>query len=758
MIWYLGGEFCMCIIREQEIRCNNFKLVFSYIEEFNGYGYSLWVENGDKWEQISDTKNPLVRGKSFDLYPQKIEMGLNNNEMIVSGIKKNVHTSQGIGKYTWSGKITADSTTGWLNINLELMCEDDILLQMTDGFEPEITVNMGNLPPYERGDHVWFKTSITGPTKWNDDAHGNDIPALYYYDPYRKYQMMMFFNMTAMTWMSRKNIARFLNYRCRHRRVYGEADIMQVGLMADGFSGKVFPKGKQTIEYCIKANAVHSPITEQDAVSVLVDECLKLLPARQEWHPDATSWKEFSDGCANELLDENSCWSKVNGIEFLMAYYDAVSPAWHEAMEARNARISFYEAFDFCVTVWVLYPLLLLERNDKNAAYSALSSKLMGTVKDLINNWDKHKLYTSESMGTWQYTSMLHDLFKVGEISNFTPAIDRVIKEVEEILLPFSERVSYLFPLSFNTITLKKAGNGENYAIAGMFAHLMLLLYDYTGEDKYLNSAKSAINVLYNLPVNSILQESFLIPYGVQASLRLYSIYKDEKYLSIAKYLLSQNLRLAYWYNDKTKDTFNHYNLLGMFQACTPMLYPAFLENSMCLSMLSAIFRYMHPQKGILRLFNLGRINNFYMFPKCLPEEFHITKSLYVPYENLGTLEDDKMGYVGQEIYGSGGVFWFYMLWEAFASSDNKDIMVMNLDLFENNKRDLCESDLMFIAYNPMDKEIRSKVHFNFLKQNSYVLIGPDLDNITKEIALEGGEIDITIKPDDCVYIKLFRG
>jgi len=747
----------MSVTREYEIRCNNFKLVFNYIDELDGYGYSLWVENEDKWERISDAQNPLVSGRSFDLYPQKIEAGLHDNEMLVSGIKKNIHTSQGIGEYAWSGKITADSETGWLNIHIELLCEDDIMLQMTDGFEPEITINLGKLPPYERGHHVWFKTSITGPTKWNDDAYGNDFPALYYYDPYGKYQVMMFFNMTAMSWMSRKNIARFLNYKCRHRRVYGETDIMQVGLMADGFSGKIFPKGKQTIEYCIRANTVHSPITEQEAVSVLVGECLKLLPARQEWHPDATSWKEFSKECANELLDENSCWSKVNGIEFLIAYYDGISPAWHEALEAGNTKISFYEVFDFCVTVWVLYPLLILERNEKNEIYSALSSKLMRTVKEVINNWDKLKLYISEFMGTWQYISMLHDLFKVGEISKFVPAIDRVIKEVDEILLPFSERVSYLYPLSFNTVTLEKAGNGENYPIAGLAAHLMLLLYDYTGEDKYLNSAKSAVNVLYNLPVNSILQESFLIPYGVLASLKLYSLLKDEKYLSIAGYLLSQNLRLAYWYNDRAKSAFNHYNLLGMFQACTPMLYPAFYENSLCLSMLSSVFRYMPPQKGILRLFNLGRINNFYMFPKCLPEEFHITKSLYVPYENLGTLEDDKMGYVGQEIYGSGGVFWFYMLWEAFASSDNKDIMVMNLDLFENNKKDLCESDLMFIAYNPLDKEACPRVRFNFLRQGDYVLTGTDLKNITNEVALDGDGIDIAIKPDGYVYIKLIR-
>ena len=73
---------------------------------------------------------------------------------------------------------------------------------MTDGFEPEIMLDLGPLPPYERGDHVWFMTSIANPTKWNDDAHGNDMPATYLYDAYLNAEFMMFFDMTAMSWMS----------------------------------------------------------------------------------------------------------------------------------------------------------------------------------------------------------------------------------------------------------------------------------------------------------------------------------------------------------------------------------------------------------------------------------------------------------------------------------------------------------------------------------------------------------------------------
>jgi len=81
-------------------------------------------------------------------------------------------------------------------------------------------VNLGGLPPYERGDHVWFKTLVENPTQWNGEGRGNDFPALSYYDPYLRAQFRMFFDMTAMSWMGEETIARFYSYSCGFRRLY----------------------------------------------------------------------------------------------------------------------------------------------------------------------------------------------------------------------------------------------------------------------------------------------------------------------------------------------------------------------------------------------------------------------------------------------------------------------------------------------------------------------------------------------------------
>src|SRR6202050_2290704 len=114
-------------------------------------------------------------------------------------------------------------------------------------------------------------TNVANPTKWNDDAHGNDFPATYFFDPYKRMEIMMFFDMTAMSWMSLNNIARFLNYRCAFRRRYRPVAGGELGLIANGFSGHLFPAGDQQFAYAIHARSRAQTPTDQEALCLLVD-------------------------------------------------------------------------------------------------------------------------------------------------------------------------------------------------------------------------------------------------------------------------------------------------------------------------------------------------------------------------------------------------------------------------------------------------------------------------------------------------------
>jgi len=168
--------------------------------------------------------------------------------------------------------------------------------------EPQISVNLGGLPPYERGDHVWFKTLVENPTQWNSEGQGNDFPALYYYDPYLRTQFRMFFDMTAMSWMGKDTIARFYNYSCAFRRLYDGEPSAEIGLLAHSQSGHDFPAGRQVFSWYLSADLLESeptPPSEQDALQNLVGSCLPLLRSSTGYWPEhSTSWADFADGCA----------------------------------------------------------------------------------------------------------------------------------------------------------------------------------------------------------------------------------------------------------------------------------------------------------------------------------------------------------------------------------------------------------------------------------------------------------------------------
>jgi len=117
--------------------------------------------------------------------------------------------------------------------------------------DEQIELGLGNLPPYERGDHVWFKTLVENPTRWNNEGRGNDFPALYYYDPYLKAKFQMFFDMTSMSWMGPDTIKRFQGYRCGFRRLDHGHPAAEIGLLAETQGGQQFPPGAQVFSwYC----------------------------------------------------------------------------------------------------------------------------------------------------------------------------------------------------------------------------------------------------------------------------------------------------------------------------------------------------------------------------------------------------------------------------------------------------------------------------------------------------------------------------
>jgi hypothetical protein len=682
--------------------------------------------------------NPLVRGATFDFFPEEVRQR-DDLTLEVSG-----GTAAGV---PVRGSVFADAKLNWFKFDIEIDAPQPIALRMTDGFEPRIMLDLGELPPYERGDHVWFMTTITNPTKWNDHAYGNDMPATYLFDAYKRAEVMMFFDFSAMSWMSFDNVARFMNYRCGYQRRYQPRPQASLGLYADGFSGKTFPAGKQRFVYYITATPRAETPSEHHAVQWLVERCLPLLPERSEWPGRATSWREFSRLCANDLMADGHSWRRDNdGNEFILNYVDAHSPAWKEAIEARGRTFDMNQP---CLesAVWAAHPLSVLSRIDSEPIYDKLNQRLLAFIDRMVaaGKTPLAPAIDDAPRGSWQHFYSIEQMFQVARLANNEPLLREIRREADELIIPLTRNLQYMLPLCFGKKSLEQVGAGDTYSLLGTYASLMLDLHEWTGEPQYLVEAKRALRVNARLPVNVVHQEVFLLGMGVHAAARIAQVTNDDKerdeFTAICRYLTAQTLRMLHWFSDRTSPEVQSINTLGMFLACASIMYPALFENIETLARIAPALRVIGANESLLRVLDHARKNNFYFFPQCLPE--HYAQPLkYVPLENIGILEGPAPTTVGAEIYGAGWTFRAHLMWEAFGHAKDRDVMVVNLDQFDERRQlERGRWDLHFVAFNSTTRTIESELIFAVALERAATLDGKPIAGGRVLVRMEPGEI-----------------
>jgi hypothetical protein len=244
--------------------------------------------------------------------------------------------------------------------------------------------------------------------------------------------------------------------------------------------------------------------------------------------------------------------------------------------------------------------------------------------------------------------------------------------------------------------------------------------------------------------VNVVHQEVFLLGMGVHAAARVAQASNDAKerdeFTAICRYLTMQTLRMLHWFNDRTSDEVKSINTLGMFLACASINYPALFENIETLARIAPALRLIGADESLLRVFDHARKNNFYFFPQCLPEQY-AQPLKYVPLENIGILEGPPPTTVGAEIYGAGWTFRAHLMWEAFGHARDRDLMVVNLDQFEERPQlERGQWDLHFVAFNSTDRAIDSELIFPLAIERAAMLDGKQLVGGRSPIRLGPGE------------------
>ncbi len=740
---------------------------FEYAPERGGYGFRIGHVDPDKtwWSPL----NPFVRGASFDHYPQTLEQA-GADGVKLSG-RHAAHRATGeTFTYDYSVHVSRTPEGPWLRIAVEFDLPHDLQLDFSRGYEPELTIDLGELPPYERGDHVWFVTQVRNPTRWNDEEYGNDMPACYVFDPYLNLELKLFFDLEAMSWMSHENLSRFFCYRCGYRRTYptprGRADI---GLYAERFSGKVLRSGKIRFVYYLTGRArddqTDAP-TAAEALQSLVQDCLHLLPASAKWPLSAVSWRETALGCAREMNTDGLAWRRgADGHEYILNYVNGLSPAWKAAVEARGKAFNMdAPCLDTAAwTVIALDPLVTALPGD-DPSFDRLRQRLLRFIRRQMDEtpamrFDAHdaSAYTQSKrpLGCWQYVFDLHTLLLSARHNGLSRLAAKLETEIDMFLIPAARAFSYLFPLQWNLADYRPVRTGDTHGIAALYATMMLDRFDRSGDRQWLNEAEHSMAALERLPLNSVHQEIFLLGFAVHAAARLFRVTQSSRHERAYRYFLAQTLRAIYWSRDRNIADWEAVDVTGTFNACSPINYAAFFENIETLAHLAPTLKTFAPSEGLLKVFNLNRINNFYYFPQHLPPHLRPSEALHIPREDIPQFGGPD-AFIGQALYGAGYTFRAYALWEAYAVADDRDVMVLHLDAYEEPEP-APAAEHHFLIHNPRPQKVATRIQLPLLGESvgTWCLSAQFSCNTLASGTADRSGINLELESRRCVYLTV---
>lgn len=667
------------------------KLVFTF-EEDGRIGYqSLVRDEKGAWVNGSVPSNPLVFGPSFNFYPDVHLIERTDNYIVLRGNGRAQGKSAGPVEYHWESRISSEPGSPWFRLHTVLRLPEPVQLQQAKRLEPQIILWLNATSTMMEGQSAsWRRVLLAQPTENSLGARGNDLPAVYLLDQNAGIETMMYFDIGEMGWMSLENIPRFLGYRCTTVSELGRDGTQKlgIGLVADQATGNTLAAGEVRFSYRLLQRRETQLLNEQEAVRRWMEALLPLFEEDRSWPACATTWKEFAAGTATDVQQKETVVINVNGHTGLRAYVKATSELWKEP--GNN--------FELMTMADVLWPSLLYLKLESSPGYEDLSHRLLESMpffyhddtRSISNDFVRGPRETADSW--YPFENSLIKYPTIGMLAgskaltgNFLNAFDTATK--------LAHQYNYLFPIYYHTQTLDQLGAGTNYAVGGLYAWGALIAHRLTGEDRYRDEARRAVEILHTVRAARLFHEPQELAYGALAAMEL-------GMPDAARYLLYEQLRMFYWCSDPSQ---KRHDIRGMVQAAASILYPAFKENVEAILPWTGVMKRGLVIEALLRFMDQQRRNNFYFFENCSGDH-QKTPMRYIPFENLGTLElGGATGNVGKEVYGSGEVLWMYLMFEALGTVADRELMLVSLDLMDTVLPDsFPPRELNFILYNPM--------------------------------------------------------
>ncbi len=535
----------------------------------------------------------------------------------------------------------------------------------------------------------WRRVMLEQPTRNSLGTFGNDLPALYLLDQAQGVETLMYFDVEEMGWMSTENLPRFLVYRCSSLTRVGNdrEEQLGVGLIAAQATGNVLPKGQIRFSHRLLQRPLSRLLTPQEASTRWMETLLPLFEERFTWPACATSWREYAEGTVKDLQQKGPAEVSVEGHTGLRAYVKASSQIWKETADN----------FELMTLADVLWPSLLYLKVNPSESFSRECQQLLASLpnfyrEDTRSIGNDFKRGADERADSWYpFENGLIKYPMIASLAGSKQLADNFLQAFERTR-ELARQYNYLFPIYYRIASLQQEGAGTNYAVGGLYAWSAILAHKLSGKEEHLEEARRAVQVLYTVPVDRLFHEPQELGFAALAAAELGKM--DE-----ARYFLYQQLRMFYWYSDPSQ---KDHDIRGMVQACASILYPAFKENVEAILPWTGVMKRGLVFDGLLRFMDQQRRNNFYFFERCSAQA-RADAMAFIPFENLSTLElGGKTGSVGKEIYGAGESLWMYLMFEALGRVDDRELMLVNLDLLDSfNGQEFPPQKLTFILFNP---------------------------------------------------------
>ncbi|MGV3632087.1 MAG: hypothetical protein ACO1O6_12835 [Bacteroidota bacterium] len=381
-------------------------------------------------------------------------------------------------------------------------------------------------------------------------------------------------------------------------------------------------------------------------------------------------WPKTAEKSLRDLSDHKGCWTFHDGHSYLNAYVsDYKTPPESMVQLAVLIPLIEYGAWQG-EKIPVADTLKTAVKNFYDSHYGTIVRWLPAMYHQLDKSEEQKK---EEVMDSWYLHHPLMNLVKLARSGDADAR--KVLLDSMEFTIRVAHHFDYEWPVFYHMHTLEtikaetEPGEGGEKDVPGSYAHLMLEVWELTGEDRFLKEAVKAAQKLTGLGMNLFYQANNTA-FAAEALVRLYKETGDEDHLRQSYVCIAALIKNMQLWECRYGHSVHYPNFFSVFPLDNAPYTAAYEE----FEVYTAIHAYLRETKGLKILpaltlllpeFIKYAVHRMpYYYPPLLPKETfapevktgEIDPRLWIPLEDLYD-GWDKAGQVGQEVYGAGMPF-----------------------------------------------------------------------------------------------------